>query len=341
MSHHSVEKFAASSGARIYRIPMTVFPNGFIAYSFLVLESGPPTLIDAGSGFVESNQDLLRGIQAVRDDFGEAVTLQDIQQIIVSHGHIDHHGGVAFVAEQIPDVQIGIHELDRRVLTSYEERLTMASKDIEVYLERAGIDSDRREGFMMMYSFAKQHVTSVDVHFSMDEEQPRDGMSFYHVPGHCPGQVCIMIDDVLLSTDHILSRTTPHQAPESITHYTGLGHYTESLKKIRKIEGIRLAIGSHEEAIDDVYTRIDDIMHSHERKLERVLEIVRAADAPCTIDEITQRMYPGMEGYQTLLALEEAGAHIEYLYQHGRLSVANLDEVERKRNPPLRYTAVS
>jgi hypothetical protein len=48
-------------------------------------------------------------------------------------------------------------------------------------------------------------------------------------------------------------------------------------------------------------------------------------------------MYPKVEGFHVLLALEEVGAHVEYLYQRGRLRVDNLDEVERAVNPPVRY----
>jgi len=333
-----VKRFETNTGARIYRIPMIVFPNGFLAYSFVVLEAGPPTLIDAGSGFGESNTHLVEGFAAIRDEFREKITLPDIEHLIVTHGHMDHYGGVAFAVEQIGEIQVGIHELDRRVLTNYEERLIIASKDLTVYLERAGIDPEQRETFMQMYGFAKQHVQSVDVQFSLDEDTPFEGMQFIHVPGHCPGQVCVRIGNTLLTADHILSQTTPHQAPESITHYTGLGHYMDSLRKIAKVDGIELAIGSHEQEMTDIYTRIEDIQHSHERKLNRVLDIVRE-HGPATIHQITQQMYPGKAGYETLLALEEAGAHIEYLYQHGRLAVANLDEVERERNPALQYIA--
>ncbi|MBC7871626.1 MAG: hypothetical protein H7Y09_12360, partial [Chitinophagaceae bacterium] len=83
-----------------------------------------------------------------------------------------------------------------------------------------------------------------------------------------------------------------------------------------------------------------EIEISHERKLTRVLDIIKNVESPCTIHQITQMMYPNKEGYETLLALEEAGAHVEYLYQHGQLSVANLDEVEREDNPALQYLAV-
>ena len=333
-----VKQFITNTHARIYRIPMVVFPNGFIAYSFVVLDAGPPTLIDAGSGFGESNAHLLAGFEAIRDEFNESITLPDIEHLLVTHGHMDHYGGVAFAVEQIGDVKVGIHELDRRVLVNYEERLIIATKDLTVYLERAGIDPEQRTTFMQMYGFAKQHVQSVDVHFSLEEDTLFEGMRFIHVPGHCPGQVCIMIGDTLLTADHILSQTTPHQAPESITHYTGLGHYMDSLRKVAKVDGIELAIGSHEDEMTDIYGRIVGIQQSHERKLNRVLDIVRK-HGPCTINEITQHMYPGKSGYETLLALEEAGAHIEYLYQHGQLAVANLDEVERESNPALRYIA--
>jgi glyoxylase-like metal-dependent hydrolase (beta-lactamase superfamily II) len=332
----AVERFEANTGARIYRIPVEVFP-GFIAYCYLLLEAGPPTLIDTGSGYGNSNDDLQRGIGALAD-LGAPVGMQDIRRILVTHGHIDHFGGVAFVAEQT-GAQIGIHQIDRRVLTNYEERVIIATKDLRVYLERAGVSDKVRTNLLELYGFAKKHVRSVQVDISLDEDRLLDGLRFVHTPGHCPGQVCIVIGDVLISADHILARTTPHQAPESITHYTGLGHYLESLRKVERIDGIRVALGGHEEPVTDVYGRIEAIRASHQRKIERVLDIIRAGQ-PCTISDISKRMYPDRHGYEVLLALEETGAHVEYLYQHGQLSVCNLDEVERENNPALRYGVV-
>jgi glyoxylase-like metal-dependent hydrolase (beta-lactamase superfamily II) len=334
----SIERFDSSNGTHIYRIPVEAFP-GFVAFCYLLLDSGKPTLVDTGSGYGNSNDHLLGGLEAVRTDFGEKVSLADIRRILITHGHIDHFGGLAFILEQT-SAEVGIHELDRRVLTNYEERVIIATKDLRVYLERAGVRPDIRANLMEMYGFAKKHVRSTNVDISLDESLTLDGIHFIHVPGHCPGQVCIVIGDVLLSADHILSRTTPHQAPESITHYTGLGHYLEALTKIQRIDGIRLALGGHEDPIDDVYGRIEAIQGSHQRKLERVLDTIKHADQPCTISDISKAMYPDRHGYDILLALQEVGAHVEYLYQHGRLAVCNLDEVEREDNPALRYGVV-
>jgi hypothetical protein len=41
-----------------------------------------------------------------------------------------------------------------------------------------------------------------------------------------------------------------------------------------------------------------------------------------------------------LLALQETGAHIEYLYQRGELAVANLEEVENAQQPVMLYQRV-
>ncbi len=332
-----VQPFITTSGVRIYRIPLVLFPNNFLGYSYLLLNAGPPTLVDTGSGMGQSNDDLLRGLRAVRDDFGEAFQLTDIERIIITHGHIDHFGGVAFMVEQT-GAEVGIHPLDRRILMAYEERLAIATKDLRFYLEQAGMDEAECRKMIGHYSFFKSHVQSLNVNFTIDEDIELEEMRFIHAPGHCSGQVCILLGDTMLCADHILSQTTPHQAPESITHYTGLGHYLDSLNKVKKVEGIKLALGGHEDPIHDMYNRIDAIYASHQRKLNRIIDIIKATGEPQTIKTITQMMYPHVENYETLLALEEAGAHIEYLYERGYLSVANLDQIEKEENPAVYYT---
>lgn len=332
----AIEQFQSSTDVTIYRIPMILFPNDFTGYAYMLKGAGELTLIDTGSGIGRSNDDLLAGFQAIRDDFGESFTLQDIKRIIITHGHIDHFGGLAFVKEQT-DATVGIHELDRRVLTHYEERVVVATKDLGIYFQRAGIKPSIRQSLFEMYGFAKKHVTSIPVDFSIDDEQIIDGMEFLHMPGHCPGQVCIRIGDILLSADHVLSRTTPHQAPESITHYMGLGHYADSLRKLSHVEGIRLALGGHEDPIPDLYTRINDIRASHSRKLDRIRDIMRNHGEPMTISDISKAMYPHVQDYHILLAIEEAGAHIEYLYHRGHLTITNLSQVETEDNPAILY----
>ena len=331
-----VQRFESDSGVRIYRISCQAFP-GLVAHTYLLLGAGPVTLVDTGSGFGDSTKQLLAGLGEVRDRFGEPITSRDIARVIITHGHLDHFGGLAQLKGPIT-AEVGIHELDRWVLVGYEERVVVATKGMAFFLEQAGVPADQRADLIELYGSGKQHVKSVAVDFVLTDGQSFDGLEIIHTPGHCPGQVCIKISDVLLSADHVLPRTTPHQNPESITAWTGLGHYLDALTKIEKVPGVRLALGGHEGPIENFYPRIGEIRVDHDKKLDRIFGLLRAPGG-LTIQDLCRSMYPTVTGWNVLLALTEVGAHVEYLYERGSLGVVNVEQVEREINPPLRYLA--
>lgn len=333
MSERQVEQFVTSSGIRVYRLPLEVFPN-FVGYAYVLVHEAVRLLVDVGSVFPQSAEELLDGLAAVQDQFGEPVSLEELDGIIISHGHIDHFGGLTPLRDRVR-APVFVHELDRRVLTNFEERVVVVSKALEQFLEQAGVKPELRTRLRDMYLFAKTLVRSVEHVEAVQDGQTLFGfVEVFHTPGHCPGQICLKVDDILLVGDHVLARTTPHLAPEQITAYTGLGHYLESLEKITLIPGVRLVLGGHEEPIEDLPARVEAIRQSHQRKLDRFLELCRE---PRTVAELSMDHYGRREGYDILLAIEEAGAHVEYLYQRGYLAIANLDEVERSPNPVLRY----
>ena len=94
--------------------------------------------------------------------------------------------------------------------------MLVASRRLENFLIEAGVMAEQRQRLLEMYLFAKGFYRSTAVQILLEEGQTDlNGveMGVYHVPGHCPGQVCLQVDDVLLTADHILAQTTPHQAP--------------------------------------------------------------------------------------------------------------------------------
>ncbi len=352
----ALSRYVTSSGCKIYTFPVRAFPE-LVANIYLITDGQHRILVDCGSGMNRSNRDLLAGLKAIEERYDEPTGLEKLSAILITHGHIDHFGGLPFV-RQFTQAPIGVHLLDRRILSHYEDRVVVASRLLENFLKRAGVRAPDRENLMAMYLFAKEIYHSTPIQISLGENgfQPdsscsdgiskesqdqsstiavlSDRISFYHVPGHCPGQVCLRLDDILLTADHVLSRTTPHQAPESITNNMGLGHYLDSLNKIQALDGIQLALGGHEKPMNDLAGRIREIKRVHDERLEQVLEICYQ---PKTTADISRELFGPVNNYHILLALEEAGAHVEYLYQRGELVATNLAEIESEPDPVILY----
>jgi len=247
---------------------------------------------------------------------------------------IDHFGGLGFVRKQT-DAPVGVHVLDRRILSHYEERVVVASRKLEVFVASSGLSHTAQEATMQMYLATKSFYSSGPVDFELAEGEPLpENIDVYHVPGHCPGQVCLEVDDILLCADHVLSRITPHQSPESLTLNMGLGHYLDSLTKVEGFDHIRLSLGGHEDPIDNLPGRVAEIKKAHEERLEKVLEICAE---PASTLAVSKGLFGQVKGYNVLLALEEAGAHVEYLYQRGELIASNVDKLRDDSEPVIEY----
>jgi glyoxylase-like metal-dependent hydrolase (beta-lactamase superfamily II) len=151
--------------------------------------------------------------------------------------------------------------------------------------------------------------------------------------------VVIRLHDVLFSGDHVLDETSPHQSPERLTLSTGLEHYLHSLNHLKTWgRNVRLTLGGHKQPITDLRGRIAAIRGLHMERLQQVLDMLAT---PHTVADVSQALFGEVSGYNVLLAIEEAGAHVEYLYQRGLIEIDNLAELEEVAGKvPLRYRCV-
>jgi len=329
-----IERFETQSGGRIYRLPLDLFPD-LRGYAHLIMYGDVIALFDVGSGFGDSNAQLEDGLHSVRSDFSESVGWEDLTHILISHGHIDHFGGLHFVRERT-QASLGIHELDRRVLVQYEGSVAIAAHRLHTFCIEAGVPTAKQDELLTLYLLNKQLFRSIEIDFTYEAAGMHIGeIELIHVPGHCPGQIVAVVDDILLSSDHILDQISPHQAPERLTLSTGLEHYLISLKAIRPLAArTHVALGGHGKAIYDLEARIDSIRSVHQDRLALVLEL---GESPTTVFEISQALFPEISGYHELLALEEAAAHVEYLHERGLLCLSNVGDLDPTQDIRLSY----
>ena len=129
-----IRSFETDQGAQIYQLPLEAFP-GFWAYAYLVLvddnELGRMrVLIDTGSGFGYSNDYLETGLSKTAALSNESIGFNDLTHIFITHGHIDHIGGLAFVRPK-SRASLGVHELDKRnLITVKPDSLATSRKGV-------------------------------------------------------------------------------------------------------------------------------------------------------------------------------------------------------------------
>ncbi len=331
-----VRQYTSNGGARVYQFILEAFP-GLWTYCYVICLDDMRILVDTGSGFSGSNDQLEAGFRGIARILQAPFSLKDLTHVLITHGHIDHFGGLVYVHEH-SEALVGVHELDRRNISNYEERLVIVRHRLNNYFIESGIDEGERKKLMDLYQVNKVLFRSVPVDFTFEQAGMRLGpLEMLHVPGHCAGHVVIRLHNLLFSGDHVLNRISPHMAPESITSHTGLAHYLESLQHTVQWAGdVELVLAGHEAPVENLAIRVEETRQHHMGRLEKVLDLL--LDRPKTTAEISQGLFGQPKGYDAILGVEEAGAHMEYLYQRGLIGIENIGEVEASDGPvPIRY----
>jgi glyoxylase-like metal-dependent hydrolase (beta-lactamase superfamily II) len=142
------------------------------------------------------------------------------------------------------------------------------------------------------------------------------------------------VGNAILVADQVLNPITPNLSPQALAPFNGLENYLNGLLRLRALDGIDVVLPAHAQPIPSLGARIDEILEHHQ---ERLAQVQDACTKPRTLKELSEILYGRVDGYNVILALTEAGAHVEYLHQYGKLRIANLQQVAAQRDPVIEY----
>jgi len=314
-----------AEGIHQIQVP-TPFPVGPVN-SYLI-EGHPLTLIDTGVKSSLALQQFESGIS----DIGYSI--DDIEQICLTHGHVDHIGLTKTIIDHSPrKVTTWIHEIDSERIVDYEGYI----EDRMRAYHRIAVESGApvEEGILDSHQalanyFLKFGESVVEVNHIEDGGKIRTGLgdlTAIWVPGHSLGSICYALESrrVLFSGDHILGdiSSNPSLDFDGILGISIL-KYFDSLEKVRKYDGYKVLPG-HRSIIDNLGPRIDALLADYNSKFDQALGYL--SSTPISIYDLSRRIYGDYDSGQLILALAETQDLVRVLETKGKAHLKKLGNI--------------
>ena len=298
------------------------------------------TLIDAGG---DSSKD---PVQTGLAHIGRA--LEDVERIVITHGHSDHDGGVGGLVEA-SGAEIWAHELYSHLNSQGSWRahggINPLLRKLMPRSEEQAHQFHRHEGELPHWW--QNHLDYIEmrrnlkVGRSLKSGDRWGGLTFLHTPGHSPDELSITMDGVVFTGDHVLPEITPHPTvdspypdevgPEVRQQYPseeqyGLAVYLRSLKTVAQLDPSVLVLPAHRlynrgRFHLQTVKRARDIAQHHVRRCTRIVRKLEGQEL--TLEELTRATFPArkLSGGNFMSAVTEVTSHLELLLETGDVSI--------------------
>jgi len=325
--------FPHTDGIWPLRVPLPGFPD-LICSNMFVLGHGPIILIDTAPKFPGSFTTLEKQLREI------GFTFQDVERIIITHGHIDHFGLVGQIRDSANRaIPCHIHEDDLWRLSSDYLRNGMWSRDAEMFYAQAGMPAQTVERMRRRSHFFKNLCDPVDDAIPMRDGDTFSGSGFeleiIHTPGHSTGCCCIResLSTILFSGDHLLKHITPnpfHEVNRSRLKdqsYKSLVAYMNSLDRLENLE-IGTVFPSHGDYIPEMRSLIAGYREHHRARADKIGRYLDRKGR--SVYGLVEDVFPGIDESETFLAVSEILVHLEVLIEEGRAVLSH-------EGPPALY----
>ena len=317
-----------------------------------VFEDDGTTLIDPGAqGSFPEMEDGLRVA-------GFAVS--DINRVIVTHGHSDHDGSTADLVDAAA-AQLWAHTM-YAALIPYSPWEVQSRTSLPIHAEMSRVVSgsiDRRsESYAARNRRYVEARKGLTVHREVNDGDSIGDLNVIYAPGHSPDELCLTLDGVVFTGDHVLPEITPHPTTKAAysdhvmrdipaafsnpSNAYGLEIYMKSLKTIFDLGEERAVLPAHRLYNRGQFNlisvdRAGEVISHHGDRMAQILR--RLADRPVGLEEVTHGVFEQrkLTGGNLFMALSEVVAHVEVLQDFGDVEFTDESKLRRTGSEEFRH----
>lgn len=289
------------------RIP-TPFAVGDV-YSYLI-DDEKKVLVDCGHKAGEP-------YELVKNQLGKRnLSVRDIDEIWLTHGHPDHYGQAGRLAEESGAVVYG-HAKERANFAGNND-----GELFDIFFKKHSIPQEQRSLMIEQLDWLQQFQLPLSPEWIEDGDALSSGaLSFVakHTPGHAPGHLTFSSDqgvifggDILL--EHISTNALINFDPDTRARNKSLLQYRNSLEWIRLQKG--LVLPGHGKFIGNIKQVSDHHLNDHLQRYGGIRKLLE--EKPRTLYELAQAIFPEpMQKGAVFLVLSEVMGYLDWGIEEG------------------------
>lgn len=241
----------------------------------------------------------------------QGLSVRDLDEIWLTHGHPDHFGQAARLAE-LSGAKIYGHP---------KERVNFAGKDDEELFEQLfkkhRISDQLIREMTDQLDWLQQYQLTIEPEWISNGDELTSGrlsVTVHHTPGHAPGHVCFRSDqDIIFGGDllleHISTNALINFDPDNGRRNKSLLQYRKSLKWIRDQQG--LVLPGHGIIIEQVSEVANHHLSEHKKRYQKIRQFLR--HQPMSLMKLSYKMFPdAIKNGAVFLVLSEVLGYLDW-----------------------------
>jgi len=303
----------------------TPFPVGPV--NVYVIQAEKLTLVDTGPNTEKNWQLLNEGLAK------HGLGIGDIQQIVLTHHHVDHMGMLNRIL-QVNPVPVYGHPNCRPWLRQDPDFLQMASDFFVSFYREFGIPGEWLHEFKIHFKSMEQFAEKSDLTATIQDGGPVPGMPEWTVidtRGHAQSHISLYRerDGLMVAGDHIIRHVSSNALIEpplepGAERAKPLLQYMDNLRKCASMP-INLTLSGHGDAVADVPALVHFRLQKMDERAEKIKAIL--AGGASTGFEVVQALFPDKYKQELGLTVSEVAGHLDLLLERGEIAAEKKGEV--------------